>query len=78
MAGERNWAETPPVVRGIPAERSRHGPIDRLDAADRSRGYDEISLQLYFTLFLFLFLVFSELFRDISEFLIYLIAKLGL
>ena len=62
-AGERKWAET--------------APIDRLDAADRSRAREEI-VQLLFYAFSLLFFVFFELCWDISEFLIYLVGKLGL
>ena len=47
-------------------------------SADRSQEHEEKTLSFYFTRFLLLFLVFFELFWDISEFLIYLVGKLGL
>ena len=59
--------------------RSIASSVDRSPiAADRSQEHEEKSLSFYFTRFLLLFLVFFELFWDISEFLIYLVGKLGL
>ena len=42
------------------ADRSRVQPIDRLDAADRSRVHETISLRFYFTRFLYYFWYFSN------------------
>ena len=91
-AEQRIRAEAAPVDRPMLAERSR--TRERIgqslrrsiaacsrsiaSSADRLQEHEEKTLSFYFTRFLLLFLVFFELFWDISEFLIYLVGKLGL